>query len=359
VLLALSPYNADTRVWFKPFGAPVSAPQVLATSTRLYLFAALVPRGDALVAWGDAGNVVALDAPPGGQFGAPTTLAGATPSGLAVDSQGHGVLAIEAAGSRGLGVVGFDPLAGFGTPQIVSTVGRESSNAGIAVDAAGDAILGWQDPTGNLVFNTDTVIALRAAGGPFAPAFNLNPTPGQGLEVFGPLVSISDQGVASAVWTQVTGLQTELLAQSYTAGAPTAPPSLIAAGPIAADSLIETIVPPRTTQLGFPQRAAPDRHGRLTATLFCGDPPRPVPDASTGTCNGRITIALQARRRLRLATTDFRIPINQTVPIAIQLTRSARRLLGHHVRLHARVLIATRYASGSPTTTRTTATITR
>ncbi|MEA2297563.1 MAG: hypothetical protein QOF77_499 [Solirubrobacteraceae bacterium] len=344
VLLAYSARGGDTRAWFKPAGAPLSAPQVVAPSWRFPVLAALGAGGEAALAWGDGTGVVATQAPPGGRFGSPSSLAAVSPSGLAVDGQGQAVLAIEASGGRGLGVVTLDPRTGFGPPQIVSGGGGEGSPAALAVDPAGDAILGWQhsstrvgDPLAG------TAVALRSAGQPFGSARELIPTPTLTFGVFGPVVTITDQGTASAAWTQPSGASTALLLQAYAGGAPAGAPVVVTAGPPAGLSIR---VPPASfapaTLLSFARATVPDRRGRLTPTLTCGG----VLTRSDENCLGSISLVLKGPAHIRLGLEHFRVPLDRATRVRIQLSPRARRLLAHRGRLDAGVRTTIRHPAG-------------
>jgi hypothetical protein len=255
------------------------------------------------------------------------------------------VFAIEALDSRGLGVVTTDPVSGAGLPQIVSTAGGESNHAAIAVDPAGDLIVGWQHRSGPPELGTaGTAVALRPAGQPFGPATELDFGPSPTLAVTDPAVAITDQGVASVAWTHASGPTiTQLLTLSVAAGKPSGV-NVVAYGPTAASVPTQRQRYPRVTSVRFPGGPlGRDHQGRIGVELLCGEPRAPI---QSETCDGTLKLTLRGRSPVKLGLKHFRLPVNHATVIYLPLLVDAGGL--HHSRrgLPARAITRTHYSTG-------------
>jgi len=161
-----------------------------------------------------AGEVVAVERPPGGQFGAPQTLtrAGADEPAVAFDRAGNAIAVWIRSGRRGYTDFveqSTRPAGGdWSAPAVISREPRGADSAQVAFDAAGDATAVWgreRSPVDaqparrrRKTFNAEIVAATRPAGGSFGPAQVVSDPRFDTEEA---VLSVNAAGGAAIVWS--------------------------------------------------------------------------------------------------------------------------------------------------------------
>ena len=158
--------------------------------------------GDIAATWVTVSGVVqAAVRPAGGNFGpiADLTAAGATNAHVAIDGSGGAVVVweIPATSSPATVQASIHPPGGpFGPTQNLSVVGEDAREPQVAMDPAGNAVATW------LKGGTVVQAAARAAGGSFFGPFTLTVmTPVAEQAQQAPQVAMDRQGNAVVVWT--------------------------------------------------------------------------------------------------------------------------------------------------------------
>lgn len=147
-----------------------------------------------------------------GSFSAPVTLdskVDADDARVATSPGGETVVAWTAPREDGSGVVKVAVGSGdgsFGAPQTVSrgnawSVDNERVSR-VAINAAGDAVVGWKRWYAEGYEKSRVEVALREAGGTFGTPLAISP---KGEIEYGPVVAIDRRGGVVAAWTRYRG----------------------------------------------------------------------------------------------------------------------------------------------------------
>lgn len=207
----------------RPPGGAFGAPQPVEPEDEDGLHAsgdfpsvAMNARGDAVVAWtNDAGDVRATVRAAGGAFQPPVKVASAgswdeKPGELATAVDPHGAAIVAwTTGSPTEGdstgnahvVVAVRPTGGtFGAPQPLSAAG--GSDPQVGVDAAGNATVAWTlaQRGGEPRYRDRIQVAVRPAGGAFAPARDVSRVADGGDTIDALSLDVAPDGTAALAW---------------------------------------------------------------------------------------------------------------------------------------------------------------
>jgi hypothetical protein len=141
---------------FRPAGVTFEAPQTL-SATAWDAFrprVAMDAAGNAIAVW-RRGRIKAATRPAGGMFGVAQTLSAVGPVGdphVAMDAAGNAVAAWRFGGvpsrftpdKARIQVRTRPPGGAFGRPRALSAPGQDAGNPTVAMDAIGNALVGWQ-----------------------------------------------------------------------------------------------------------------------------------------------------------------------------------------------------------------------
>jgi hypothetical protein len=163
--------------------------------------------GDAVVVWGSTAGIEAATREGDGQFGSPVPIvsaaAAATSGSVGIDAAGRVLVAWQGSSSRSVRVTALQIGAAVAGP--VQTLrpaapGWVDGPPLIDVDAAGDAIVVWQN-TADTGTVEKLVAARSAAGRPFGTGVTIATDSGNS---FYPVVAIGPRGQAIVAWESST-----------------------------------------------------------------------------------------------------------------------------------------------------------
>jgi hypothetical protein len=205
------------QVAVRPSGGRFGSPSQLSGTGQVRAPAiAMSAAGDAIVAWLEDGAVRAAARPAGRPFGSPSTLT--APAGemaqldgpeVAIAGDGRAIAVWTRAGDAapGVQVSAYTPGRGWTAPVTVSAAGEAAGEPAVAVDEAGDAVVGWRRSVagGRGVARAAIGALSRPAAGSSARAFFTAPRDLSAArqDATGPDVGVAETGAAVAVWTRV------------------------------------------------------------------------------------------------------------------------------------------------------------
>jgi PKD domain-containing protein len=229
------------------FGAPETLSPVGTTMPVL----AMTPGGSAVAAWWSFANppgayVLRLATrPPGGSFSAPVEIKELPASVIPRDLE----LAVNASGDVALAWTSRDPESsvdpnanfveasvraaggGFSEPVVVSpqpvVVGESAALAGVAIDAAGEATVVWENEGSEHVV---VEAASRPPGGPFSAGQEVNGPLAAGEDAVSADVASDDAGDLTVVWVRANASTDVVEAADLAGGTVSAPAALSGAG---------------------------------------------------------------------------------------------------------------------------------
>lgn len=198
------------------FGAPVDVS--LADRSSSSPEVALAPSGEAIVVWrstdGPETLAMASIAPPGGDFGAPIELSArgtrSARAGVAMDAAGNAIAVWE---RDGVIRARIRPAGGSFGSTIDLTAPGMASGPTVAMNAGGDAIVAWSRSDGA---NRIVQARMRPAGGAFGPTDDAISSPGEDAD--GATAALDAAGGAIVAWSRSDGANERVQAASAPAG---------------------------------------------------------------------------------------------------------------------------------------------
>jgi hypothetical protein len=231
-------------------GGSFSAPTTLSEAATKPV-AAMTPAGTAVVAWWHFANppgvsVLEIETrAPGGSFSAPIEVTALPKSVIPQDLE----LAVNASGDLALAWTSRDPESAvdpsaafveasvrpaggaFSEPAVVSpqavAAGERATLAGVAIDAAGEAIVAWDHEAAE---HEIVEAASRPPGGSFSAGQEVNPPLAAGEDAVSPDLAVDAAGDLTVVWVLATASTDVVEASDLSGGLFSAPVALSEAG---------------------------------------------------------------------------------------------------------------------------------
>jgi hypothetical protein len=302
---------------------------------------------------GDRGLELFYRPLPGGDFGAPETLAASgvqTVVGIAVDAQGRVFVAwtqLDPDRQLRLWTMTTDASGHPTQPFVLSSAGRDVpySRASADMNADGDAAAVWEEATppaaaGDRPKPPVIQAAFASAGGGFSPAQQVTSPGRHAAAIAPPTVAVGDDAAATLLWADAADAADPGDADQRFATA-----RLTSAGMSAAEELDSAAplpgVKPSTPPLVIAHLAAKGQQrvnaatGRFKLRVRCTS-------WTLDACKGRLRVAARGPNMRLAQTSTFALPPNATRRITVRVNRAGRRILasGRAINAIVRVLLS-------------------